>query len=125
MGPYQPYRFMNRALIDEIKCIRCPAIRRQAVVEGIRRRSCDRAAENVDSLCPGVSVTDSPPLGCISVAQNKRSPPGQQNAITTGEGNRLRNPFHTQPAVAARKHGEVAKSVGEIFLSEGVTFSSV
>ena len=32
--------------------------------------------------------------------------------FTTGEGNRLRNPFHTQPAVATRRHGEVRQICG-------------
>src|ERR1017187_2875705 len=55
----------------------------------------------------GPDLAETPPWTCSwAVAQNNRSPPGQQKAITTGEGNRLRNPFHTQPAVAARKHGE-------------------
>jgi hypothetical protein len=58
-------------------------------------------------------VAETPPRTCSwAVAQNNRSPPGQQKAITTGEGNRLRNPFHTQPAVAARKHGEVRQICG-------------
>src|ERR1700729_2422456 len=56
----------------------------------------------------GPDLAETPPwTGSWAVAQNNRSPPGQQKAITTGEGNRLRNRFNTQPAVAARKHGEV------------------
>src|ERR1700676_5291743 len=56
----------------------------------------------------GPDLAETPPRTCSrAVTQNNRSPPGKQKAITTGEGNRLRNPFHTQPAVAARKHGEV------------------
>src|SRR5260370_17883404 len=56
----------------------------------------------------GPDPGETPPRACSrAVAQNKTTTPGQQKAITTGEGNRLRNPFHTQPAVAARKHGEV------------------
>src|ERR1022692_182856 len=61
----------------------------------------------------GPDLAETPPWTCSwAVAQNNRSPPGQQKAITTGEGNRLRNPFHTQPAVAARKHGEVSQICG-------------
>src|SRR6202048_4113363 len=61
----------------------------------------------------GPDLAETPPRTCSwAVAQNNRSPPGQQKAITTGEGNRLRNPFHTQPAVAARKHGEVRQICG-------------
>src|SRR5579872_6250307 len=61
----------------------------------------------------GPDLAESPPRTCSrAVAQNNRSPPGQQKAITTGEGNRLRNPFDTQPAVAARKHGEVRQIRG-------------
>src|SRR6266699_3573926 len=57
---------------------------------------------------PGPDLAETPPRTCSrAVAQNNRSPPSQQKAITTGEGNRLRNSFNTQPAVAARKHGEV------------------
>src|SRR3984893_18579733 len=58
-------------------------------------------------------LAETPPRTCSrAVAQNNRSPPGQQKAITTGEGNRLRNPSHTQPAVAARNHGEVRQICG-------------
>src|ERR1700722_11372596 len=61
----------------------------------------------------GPDLAETPPRTCSwAVAQNNRSPPGQQKAITTGEGNRLRNAFHTQPAVAARKHGEVRQICG-------------
>src|ERR1700730_16862166 len=61
----------------------------------------------------GRDLAETPPRTCLrAVAQNNRSPPGQQKAITTGEGNRLRNPFHTQPAVAVRKHGEVRQICG-------------
>src|SRR5437868_15548563 len=61
----------------------------------------------------GPDLAETPPRTCSrAVAQNNRSPPGKQKAITTGEGNRLRNPFHTQPAVAARKHGEVRQICG-------------
>src|ERR1700687_3646190 len=61
----------------------------------------------------GPDLAETPPRTCSrAVAQNNRSPPGKQKAITTGEGNRLRNPFHTQPAVAARKHGEVGQICG-------------
>src|ERR1700687_2193180 len=56
----------------------------------------------------GPDLAETPRRTCPrAVAQNNRGTPGQHKAITTGEGNRLRNPFHTQPAVAARKHGEV------------------
>src|SRR5579863_1180406 len=62
---------------------------------------------------PGRDLAEAPPRTCSrAVAQNNRSPPGQQNAIATGEGNRLRNPFHAQPAVAARKHREVRQIRG-------------
>src|SRR5579863_9243713 len=62
---------------------------------------------------PGRDLAETPPRTCSrAVAQNNRSPPGQQKAITTGEGNRLRNPFHTQPAVAARKHRKVRQICG-------------
>ena len=38
---------------------------------------------------PGRDLAEAPPRTCSRVvAQNNRSPPGQQNAITTGEGNR-------------------------------------
>src|SRR6202521_1151246 len=64
----------------------------------------------------GPDLAETPPRTCSrAVAQNNRSPPGKQKAITTGEGNRLRNPFHTQPAVAARKHGEVRQICGRHF----------
>jgi hypothetical protein len=53
-----------------------------------------------------------PKAGAPRFAQNNRSPPGQQNAIATGQGNRLGSPFHIQPAVAARKHGEVRQICG-------------
>src|SRR5258708_39181854 len=66
----------------------------------------------------GRDLAETPPRTCSrAVAQNNRSPPGQQKAITTGEGNRLRNPFHTQPAVAARKHGKVRQICGWIFFA--------
>src|ERR1035441_10675760 len=66
----------------------------------------------------GPDLSETPPRTCARAgAQNDRSPPGQQKAITTGEGNRLRNPFHTQPAVAARKHGEVRQICGLIFFA--------
>src|SRR6202035_2717744 len=62
---------------------------------------------------PSPDLAETPPRTCSrAVAQNNRSPPGQQKAITTGERNRLRNPFHIQPAVAARKHGEVRQICG-------------
>src|ERR1700723_4771601 len=61
----------------------------------------------------GPDLAETPPRTCSrAVAQNNRSPPGQQKAITTSEGNRLRHAFHTQPAVAARKHGEVRQICG-------------
>src|SRR5882762_3326784 len=61
----------------------------------------------------GTDLAETPPRTCSrAVAQNDRSPLGQQKAITTGERNRLRNPVHTQPAVAARKHGEVRQICG-------------
>src|SRR5579872_5380041 len=63
----------------------------------------------------GPDLAESPLRTCSrAVAQNNRSPAGEQKAVTTGEGNRLRNPFHTQPAVAARKHGEVRQICGGI-----------
>src|ERR1700730_9863039 len=66
----------------------------------------------------GPDLAESPPRTCSrAVAQNNRSPPGQQKAIATGEGNRIRNPFHTQPAVAARQHGEVRLICGGIVLA--------
>src|ERR1700731_5076161 len=56
----------------------------------------------------GPDLAETPPRTCSrTVAQNNRRPLSQQKAITTCERNRLRNPFNTQPAVAARKHGEV------------------
>src|SRR5258707_7160658 len=61
----------------------------------------------------GRDLAETPPRTCSrAIAQNNRSPPSHQKAITTGERNRLRNPFHTQPAVAARKHGEVRQICG-------------
>src|ERR1700678_851046 len=61
----------------------------------------------------GPDLAETPPRTCSrAVAQNDQSPPGEQKAIPTGEGNRLRNPFHTQPAVAARKHDEVRQICG-------------
>src|SRR5437868_6477949 len=67
----------------------------------------------------GPDLAETPPRTCSrAVAQNNRSPPGKQKAITTGEGNRLRSPFHTQPAVAARKHGEVRQICWESLFAE-------
>src|SRR3981081_3767342 len=61
----------------------------------------------------GPDLAETPLRTCSrAVAQNNRSPLSQQKAIATGEGNRLRNPFHTQPAVAARKHSEVRQIRG-------------
>src|ERR1700674_1795597 len=62
---------------------------------------------------PGPDFAETPLRTCPrAVAQNNRSPLSQQKTITTGEGNRLRNPFHTQPAINARKHGEVRQICG-------------
>jgi hypothetical protein len=47
-----------------------------------------------------------------AIAQDSRSLTGHQKEITTGEGNRLRHAFHTHPAVALRKHGEVHQICG-------------
>src|SRR5258708_36631216 len=61
----------------------------------------------------GPDLAETPLRTCSrAVAQNNRSPLSQQKAIATGQGNRLRNPFHTQPAVAARKHGEGCQICG-------------
>src|SRR5580698_7582638 len=62
---------------------------------------------------PGPDLAETPFRACPrAVTQNNRSSPGQQKAIATGQGNRLRKPFHTQPAVAARKHSEVRQICG-------------
>src|SRR5579862_5827297 len=61
----------------------------------------------------GPDLAESPLRTCSrTVAHNNRRPPGEQKAVATGEGNWLRNPFHTQPAVAARQHGKVRQICG-------------
>jgi hypothetical protein len=50
-----------------------------------------------------------------AVAQHKGRSPGQKKAIATGEGNWLWSSFHTEPAVAAREHGEVRQVGGATF----------
>ena len=90
------------------------------------RRCATTSTKNDIAVGPGPDLAESPPRTCSrAVVQNNRSPLRQQKAITTGEGNRLRNPFNTQPAIAARKHGEVRQICWGIFLPEGVTFFSV
>src|SRR5258708_2239515 len=72
------------------------------------RRCATTSTKSDIAVGPGPDLAETPPRTCPrAVAQNNRSPLSQQKAITTGEGNRLRNPFNTQPAVAARKHGKV------------------
>src|SRR4029077_14660736 len=88
------------------------AIETQGPADDCRRCATTSIMSDV-AVGPGRDLAETPPRTCWrAVAQNNRSPPGQQNAITTGEGNRLRHPFHTQPAVAARKHGEVRQICG-------------
>src|ERR1051326_7553085 len=78
--------------------------------------SCRCAATPIKShVTVGLSpdLAEGPPRTCSwAVAQNDRSPLSQQKAISTREGNRLGNAFDTQPAVAARKHGEVCQICG-------------
>jgi hypothetical protein len=49
-----------------------------------------------------------------AVAQDKGRSPGQKKAIATCERNWLWSSFHTEPAVAAREHGEVRQVCGTI-----------
>src|SRR6202022_5187455 len=101
------------------------AIETQGPTDDCRRCATTSTMSDI-TVGPGPDLAETPPRTCSrAVAQNNRSPPGQQKAITTGEGNRLRSSFHTQPAVAARKHGEMRQICGGNFLPEGVTFSSV
>src|ERR1700722_1008710 len=47
-----------------------------------------------------------------AIAHDDRSVAGQQEAVATGEGNRVRNAFDTEPAIAARQHDEVRQICG-------------
>ena len=78
------------------------------MVVGAHRRHTERIA-----VSPGPNLAKAPPrTGSRAVAQNNRSPPSQQKAITTGEWDRLLDPFHAQPAVSAREHSEVRQICG-------------
>src|SRR5262249_7145232 len=91
-------------------------------------RRCATASVMSDiAVVPGRDLAKTAPRTCSrAVAQNNRSPPGQQNAIATSEGNRLRNPFHTQPAVTARKHRKVRQICGwHLFVGRCDSFSAL
>src|SRR5258708_40160477 len=84
-------------------------IKTQGTTDDCRRCATTSIKSDI-AVSPGPDLAETPLRTCPrAVAQNNRSPLSQQKAITTGEGDRLRNPFNTQPAVAARKHGEVSQ----------------
>ena len=59
---------------------------------------------------PGRDLTETPLWGCSrAIAHDDRRVTGQQYAITAGEWNRFRNALDIEPAIAARKHGEVGQ----------------
>jgi hypothetical protein len=71
-------------------------------------------------------LAETPPRTCSrAVAQNNGRPPGQQKAITTGEGIGSGMPSTLSQQLPRDSMAQCAKSVGEFFLPEGVTFSSV
>src|ERR1700674_1941181 len=65
----------------------------------------------------GPDLAETPPRTCSrAIAHDDRSVAGQQEAVATGEGNRVPNAFDTEPAVTARHHGEVRQICRGIFV---------